>query len=363
MGFNKNDARYPCHETDAHVTQEDLVLVFSPPLASMLGLAERQKGAPLTEDECNAVRDKSQCIAMHVEKAEIIEKKFGFKDVNPDNCFSDWNSRLRAEITNGYLPKIIMCVPTMNDDMQKFEAIAKEEEVEYELTARDDRLAESFRSADSPTQPSLTDHDIELIKEHTGVFYFLGKNMTASQAPEGAAKMMRIGKRLLDAGGVAIKCESSGLAHSKRRWLELTARLERGIAKGVESTSEIDFWLGLFLAYVQLPIRFGDDLYSCGMHLLGKPDMVATSAQMKESMRQSGSQASPIHETIKLFDEFALYILAECPEGTFGNGHTFSVEEDAPKFAATWEKCTDYEESDFFFNPFGRWRFLACQKD
>lgn len=343
------------------MTDDDLVLVFSPPLASMLGLAERQKGAPLTEEECNEVRDKSQCIAIPSEKAALLEQKFGFKDVNAENCFSDWNSRLRAEICNGFLPKIIMCVPVLNDDAQKLETIVKEEGVEYELVARDERLADSFKSADSPTQPSLTDHDIELINEHTSVLYFLGKNMTASQSAAIATDMMQVGKRLLEAGGVAIKCESSGLSHSKRRWLELTARLERGLAAGAESAPAVDYWLGLFLAYVQLPIRFGDDLYSCGMHLLGKPDMVATSAQMKEAMSQCGSQATPIHETIKLFDEFALYILAECPEGTFGNGHTFSVEADAPKFVAAWEKCTDYEESDFFFNPFGRWRFLACQ--
>ncbi len=343
--------------------EEQLIPVFKPPLAQMLALAERQKGSPLTEEESNAVRDNSQCVMLTPEKAEWVEEQLGYKDVNPENCYSDWNSRLRAEITNTFLPKIIMCVPVMKDDAPQFEAIVKDEKVDYELVARDERLAESFRSADSPTQPSLTDRDIELINEHTSVLYFLSKNLTARKAPVVAAKFMHVGQRLMDAGAIGIKCESSGLSHSKRRWLELTSKLKRGVVAGSESAPEVDYWLGLFLAYVQLPIRFGDDLYSCGMHLLGKPDMVATNAQIKEAMSHSGSEASPIHEAIKLFDEFALYILSECPESNFGNGHTFSVNADAPKFSAFWEKCSDYDESDFFFNPFGRWRFLACQKD
>lgn len=342
--------------------EEELVPVFTPPLAQMLALAERQKGAPLTEDEAIAVRDKSQCIMLPVSKSQQLAKRLGYNDVYPENCFSDWNSRLRAEITNGYLPKIILCVPLTNENRKRFEDIVKAEDVEYDIVPRDDRLAESFRSADSPTQPSLTDQDIELIDEHTSVLYFLSKNLTARESAECAAKFMRIGNRLMEAGGVGIKCESSGLAHSRRRWMELSTRLERGLAAGADSDQEVDYWLGLFLAYVQLPIRFGDDLYSCGMHLLGKPDLVATTAQVKEAMTYTKSEASPVHELIRLFDEFALYILSECKEGMFGAGHTFSADAEAPKFSVLWEQCTDYEESDFFFNPFGRWRFLSCQK-
>jgi hypothetical protein len=60
---------------------------------------------------------------------------------------------------------------------------------------------------------------------------------------------------------------------------------------------------------------------------------------------------------VELFRPFALYLLAECAEGTFGSGHTFSVSKGAPRYRVTWEPCTGYEEDDFFFNPFGRWRF------
>ena len=30
---------------------------------------------------------------------------------------------------------------------------------------------------------------------------------------------------------------------------------------------------------------------------------------------------------------------------------------DAPPMRAKWERCTDYAEDDFYFNPFGRFRF------
>jgi hypothetical protein len=47
----------------------------------------------------------------------------------------------------------------------------------------------------------------------------------------------------------------------------------------------------------------------------------------------------------------------ECRPGAFVSGHTFSEAKDSPRFRMVWESCTGYAESDFFHNPFGRWRF------
>src|SRR5438034_343517 len=86
----------------------------------------------------------------------------------------------------------------------------------------------------------------------------------AEPASDGATishAFLRLGDGLLEAGGIAMKCESSGIAHSRSRWLELATLSE----------TESDFWSALFDAYVQLPIQSEDDFYTCGMHLLGKP--------------------------------------------------------------------------------------------
>ena len=64
---------------------------------------------------------------------------------------------------------------------------------------------------------------------------------------------------------------------------------------------------------------------------------------------------------VKLFTAFALYLLAECPEGEFASGHTFRTGNKAPRYRVEWEPCIGYDEDDFFFNPFGRWRFIPCE--
>jgi hypothetical protein len=61
----------------------------------------------------------------------------------------------------------------------------------------------------------------------------------------------------------------------------------------------------------------------------------------------------------RLFETFALYLLMECPVGKFASGHTFGVASGAPRYRLAWEPCNSYPEDDYFFNPFGRWRFTA----
>jgi hypothetical protein len=152
--------------------------------------------------------------------------------------------------------------------------------------------------------------------------------------------MLGTGVRLLRAGGVAMKCESSGIAHRSAWWEKLA---ERAFGPDVAQR-----WSGLFDAFVQYPIQSDPDLYTCGLHLLGKPDLIVATELM------------PVKEAVILFRVFAMYLLAECPEGAFGSGHTFSLNSDAPKYHVLWEACTGYDEDDFFFNPFGRWRFTAA---
>ncbi len=137
-----------------------------------------------------------------------------------------------------------------------------------------------------------------------------------------------------------MKCESSGIAHGAARWRALTMQANDPGDPGGR-------WAGLFDAFVLYPIQSAHDFYTCGMHLLGKPDLIAA------------SELVPAAGAAELFRVFALYLLADCPDGGFASGHTFSPSETAPGFRVAWEPCTGYAEDDFFFNPFGRWRFAA----
>ncbi len=52
----------------------------------------------------------------------------------------------------------------------------------------------------------------------------MSENYTAGHALDTARTMLSLGVPLLKAGGLAMKCESSGIAHSRVRWLRTLAR-------------------------------------------------------------------------------------------------------------------------------------------
>ena len=59
----------------------------------------------------------------------------------------------------------------------------------------------------------------------------------------------------------------------------------------------------------------------------------------------------------KLVLTFAAYLLTACPPQRFASGHTFRCDAESARYVVRWEPCTGYDEDDFFFNPFGRYRF------
>ena len=319
-----------------------LIPVFVPPLASVLALAENKKGAALGAAEVESIRDKSACIMMESAEAEKMAQARGFVDVNPKNCWADWH-RLRAQMTGkGYLPKIVLCVPGGDDLPSQCEPLLKAESTEHEFRPHDKNMVRAFNVA-STTWPGFTPADFARIESHTTVLYILSKNFTAGEAPAIAQRFLSLGRNLLSAGGIAIKSESSGIAHPKSRWDKFASdAAEAGYKK----------WNALFHAYVVLPIASKSEFYSCGMHLLGSPDLVVS-----QSAVQGSAGKSDIASAIELFREFGLYLLSECPTGKFASGHTFSIKPDAPRYRVLWEPCERYAEDTLFFNPFGQWRF------
>ncbi len=72
------------------MNEEDLVPVFIPPLATVLAHHEREKGAPLTEDEVIIIRGKSVVMMMRRSIAEQMAQERGWRDIDPQNCWQDW---------------------------------------------------------------------------------------------------------------------------------------------------------------------------------------------------------------------------------------------------------------------------------
>lgn len=356
--------------TESDTNDEKLVAVFSPPLALMLARAEELKGAPLTREEVTRIRDNAPCTMVPAAVADEMRNSRGYRDVEPENCWADWH-RLRVQISGqGCLPKLVLCVPgdaefppRANDALASALAslaaqISREPEDQLKptletQTKRDERLVQAFKQSNACVGPSLSEADFQQIEQHQSLVFLVSPNFTSEQAPLVAHALVRAGALLLEAGGTAIKCESSGVGHSKERWLELAAEA------GDEPEDTAAFWKSLFRAYVQFPIASDTDYFTCGMHLLGSPDVIISRSLMSEATAPGKREDDA---AAYLFYMFCLYVLIKCGTTGFVHGHTFQPDQDWPRLRLIWEDCEGYDADDLFFNPFGRWRFVEVEE-
>ena len=143
---------------------------------------------------------------------------------------------------------------------------------------------------------------------------------------------MRAACGLLKAGGIAVKVESSGVAHSAETWREMT---------------DSQFLPNLHRAFV---VSVGDKegCFSCGMHNLGLRDAVV-----------APDDADPGYAA-QLMYRLQLYELLESPD--LRHGHTFSLDAESPRFRLLAEDCTTYPSGDPFHNPYGMWRLTRLTR-
>lgn len=76
---------------------DPMCLVFIPALVAILLNVEKTKGAPLTEPEVIAVRDKAACMAMPASQAAALEAKRGYPDIVAEDAWNEWR-RVRTEL-------------------------------------------------------------------------------------------------------------------------------------------------------------------------------------------------------------------------------------------------------------------------
>src|SRR5258708_1015107 len=77
--------------------EEELVPVFIPALGPLLVRAEDLKGEPLSLDEVIRIRDNAACIMMRTDEARKLDESRGYRDINPEDCWFDWQ-HLRREL-------------------------------------------------------------------------------------------------------------------------------------------------------------------------------------------------------------------------------------------------------------------------
>ena len=187
---------------------------------------------------------------------------------------------------------------------------------------RDPELENAFSIAG---RGSLKEQDLNAIGSHTFVLYLGGEGGSINAGK----KLLHAANALLKSGGLAIKIESAGIAHSSEQWSAFCAR------------DDIGALLSAYVTYV----GGAGVYYSCGMHNLGHSD-ITVEAKI------------PPADAARLLHTFAGYLLAENP--TLKDRETFSVDVNAPRYRLFHERCARFKAEDLFHNPFGVWKMVPA---
>ncbi|MCP4895499.1 MAG: DUF2314 domain-containing protein [bacterium] len=192
-----------------------------------------------------------------------------------------------------------------------------------EVYEHDSGLAQAFEYAG---QGRFSAEELKTITEHKQTVYLVCSDPPTSPSKDcldAARKFLELGVLMLEAGGFAIKVESTGVAHTADRW------------RYYADQANI---LSLYDAFVTMV--GGDEFnYTCGMHTFGLPDVSVTTGV-------------PIDEAPYVMNGFNQYQLLESPE--LSDGTLFATSHIDPRL--TMSLCAfGYDKDDILNNPFGRW--------
>lgn len=197
--------------------------------------------------------------------------------------------------------------------------LASEHSCEIDYAEQDPNMVSAFRAAGRHWDNTP---EMEAITTHRSVVYLISDGGSR----EDAQAMMLAAKALLKAGGLGVKVESSGLAHSPDAWIKMCQNLH------------------LFSAHRALVVNIADqnEVYSCGMHNLGLYDAITTIDDKQQA--------------VELLQVFTWYLFTESPE--LKAGQTFSVDAEADVYRLREHQGINYGEKSLFNNPYGTWELV-----
>lgn len=202
------------------------------------------------------------------------------------------------------------------------------------MRRHDDELIERFADGECPLRPSLDAPTLAAIGTHRAVLRV--EPVRSLEGIAAARALLRCGDGLINAGGVAVRCVNSGLAHSADRWQALERMAVEAEAEGDQAR------LGetLYQALVMPLIRTKSGVRTLGMALLERPDAVMVGADVSEEV------------AVDVLEDVCLRTLAgQAPSP----GDTVRSGPGRPAFRLErGPDPTDPVEHDH--NPFGLWR-------
>lgn len=194
---------------------------------------------------------------------------------------------------------------------------------ELVLQRADPDLATDFAKAGPHWAATEAMADIDL---HATVAYLVGPGGSRAAADA----MMRAGAAIIDAGGMGVKVDSSGIAHAPAYWTDMCDQLDQLTAHRA------------LVVYVA-----GADVYSCGMHNFGLPEAITSAADKTQAA--------------DMLRFFTRYLLEHAPQ--LADGHTFSVSEGKQVYRVEQVPAIDYGPGSLFNNPYGAWRLSPVEAE
>jgi hypothetical protein len=194
--------------------------------------------------------------------------------------------------------------------------VQAKEHVPLEFGEADPDLAQAFEFAGQGKIPEAV---LEQVRAHMSVVY-LRFPIALAQERE---RVLKFGTVLQRAGGVAIKVESAGIAHTWERWSELL------------NGTPFD----LYCAVVVL-VADEEQYHSCGMHHFLLPECAVP-------------RSMPLPDAAELMNQVNFWRMLETP--ALANGHTFSLTASSPRYRMTLEPDQRHANDDPFHNEHGVW--------
>lgn len=323
--------------------QEELAINFLPELATVLAINESQKGSPLTEMEVQEITASAPCMTMRKSDYENIIRHRKYRDIDPEDAWADWH-RMRSWLVGGYLPAFIFTILCSADTARELkDQIGRNgEEWQVEVNKCGTEQAESVTFKLVGAGNEARRQILDSIGSDDVAVDLVGAFFGSHQAITSAKEALQMVKRCFSLGAKAVCCESSYITHTKDDWLEL--------AETSESEDDSTARWALLEAFVQCPIVREETFITCGLHLLGLPDLIV-SQKVAATIDEGGTMVDD--NVRRLFYSFAGYLLTECATKPFRSGNTFSMGPDSQRYRIVWEPCSELEEGNILYNPFG----------
>ena len=189
--------------------------------------------------------------------------------------------------------------------------------IKVDIGPAEPRLALAFRVA---CQGKIDEDTLRVLSRHTSVAYLYFPADLAAQS----ALIIKFSRLMERVGGLAVKVETCGVAHSWAQWaILLKGALPGQYAAGVTLVTSADFY------------------YSCGMHNFGLPDCEVPGAMDFDS-------------AMHLMNQFNLWRLSALP--SLSDGHSFSLGKDAPSYRLYHQPDQRHADHAPLSNPHGLWR-------